>query len=111
MPTIVKRVALGANTSASALLNDQYEYLPFDAQVEIGITADATGVLATIYSGSDLLSDEGPVAIRAINIPPLYPDDFWHNDVAAAGDRLKVNVRDTSGAARVVMVVVRITPI
>lgn len=111
MPTIVKRVALGANAAASVLLGDQYEYLPFDAQIEVGITADATGVLATIYSGSDLLSDEGPVAIRAINVPPLYPDDFWHQDIAAGGDRLKVNVRDTSGAARVVMCVVRISPI
>lgn len=111
MPTITKRVALSANASAAVLVGDQFEYLPYDANVEVGILADATGVLATVYSGSDLLQDEGPVQIGTINTQPKYPDDFGLSDVAAGGDRLNVRVRDTSGAARVVMVVVKITAV
>jgi hypothetical protein len=105
------RVALGASGTASPLQGSQYEFLPFDALVEFGLTADATGVVATIQSGTDVLQEEGPVQVGTINVQPKYPDDFFLNDVAAAGEKLTIKLRDTSGAARVVMVTVRITPI
>lgn len=111
MPLIVKRVALGANASANALSGDQFEFLPYPAKVEVGISADANGVLASVYSGSDVLQQEGPVQLGTINVQPKYPDDFLLEDVADGGDRLAVNLRDTSGVARVVMVAVRITPL
>lgn len=111
MPTITVRTALGANGVATPLSGSQYEFLPFPARVEFGICADATGVLATVASGPDILQEEGPVIVKAINVKPVYPDDFELDDEAASGDRLKVSVRDTSGAARVVFTTVRITPI
>ncbi len=110
MPVMSVRTALGASGTATPLSGQQYEYLPFDARIEIGITADATGVLATVFSGSDLLLQEGPVMLGTINVSPKYPDDFQLFDIAAAGERLSVNLRDTSAAARVVMTMVRITP-
>lgn len=111
MPVITVRTALGASSTATPLSGNQYEYLPFDASVEIAITADANGVLATVYSGSDLLLQEGPVMLGTINVAGKYPDDFFLQDVAAAGDRLSVLLRDTSAAARVVMTTVKLTPI
>lgn len=111
MPSIVKRTSMTANGTATPLTGDQFEYLPFDAYVEIGISADATGVLATVYSGSDLLQDEGPVQLGTINVQPKYPDDFNLTDYAAAGDRLSIKLRDTSGAVRTVMTTVKITPV
>lgn len=111
MPTIVERVALGANGVAFPLTGSTYEYLPFPARVEVGMIADATGVLATVNSGPDILQEEGPIQVGTINIQPKYPDDFYLEDEAAAGDRLKIKLRDTSAAARVVMVAVRITPL
>lgn len=108
---IVKRIALTANAAANALSGDQFEFLPYPAQVEVGILADANGVLASVFSGSDILQQEGPVQLGTINVQPKYPDDFLLTDVADGGDRLAVNLRDTSGAARVVMVGVRITQI
>lgn len=111
MASIVQRIALGANGTNSALQGSQYEYLPFDAFVEFGLSADATGVLATVQSGTDVLQEEGPVQVGTINVQPKYPDDFYLNDVAAAGEKLTVRLRDTSGVARTVMVNVRITPL
>lgn len=111
MPVITVRQALTASGTASVLQGSQYENLPFDAQVEIGMSADATGVLATVYSGSDVLQEEGPVPIGTINVFPKYPDEYYLTDVAAAGEKLTIKLRDTSGAARVVMVSVRLTPI
>lgn len=111
MPFIAKRVVLGASAQASALTDDQFEYLPFNALVEFALLTDATGVVATIFSGADLLMDEGPVPIAAINVMPKYPDDYHLTDIAAGGERLKVRLRDTSGAQRVVMVGVRISQV
>ena len=111
MPVMAVRTALAASSTATPLVGQQYEMLPFDANVEFAIQADATGVLATVYSGSDLLYQEGPVQLGTINVQPKYPDDFYLQDVAAATERLSVLLRDTSGAARVVQTVVRITPL
>lgn len=111
MPTITVRTALGANAVADVLSGSQYEFLPFPAMVEFGVASDANGVLATVSSGPDILMEEGPVVLKAINVKPVYPDDFDLADEAAAGDRIKVRVRDTSGAARVVMTTVKITPL
>lgn len=111
MPSITKRTVMVANGTAAPLSGEQYEFLPFDASVEVAIQADATGVLATVYSGSDVLQQEGPVQLGTINVQPKYPDDFALQDIAAAGERLSILLRDTSGAARTVMTVVKLTPI
>jgi len=111
MPFIGKRVVLAASSTASALTDDQFEYLPYNALVEFAVLADATGVLMTIFSGSDLLMDEGPVPIGTINVFPKYPDDYHLTDVAAGGERLKIRLRDTSAAQRIVMVGVKVSQI
>lgn len=111
MPLIAKRIVLALNSTASALADDQFEYLPYDALVQFALSTDATGVLMTIFSGGDLLMDEGPVPIGTINVFPKYPDDYHLEDVAAGGERLKIRLRDTSGAQRIVMVGVRISQI
>jgi hypothetical protein len=111
MPMIQKRIVLALNSSASALQDDQFEYLPYNALVEVAMLTDAVGVLATVFSGSDLLMDEGPVPVAAINVFPKFPDDYHLTDVAAGGERIKIRLRDTSGAQRIVMVGVRISQI
>ena len=73
--------------------------------------ADATGVLATVQTGSDVIQEESPVQIGTINVQPTYPDHFLINDTVPRGERIKIQLRDTSGAARVVMVSVKLTEI
>ncbi len=111
MPFIAKRIVMTASGTSSALADDQFEYLPYNALVQFAVSADATGVLMTIFSGGDLLMDEGPVPIGTINVFPKYPDDYHLEDVAAGGERLKIRLRDTSAAVRTVMVGVRISQI
>lgn len=113
MPTVTKVVALTANgTIDSVLAGSIYERLPWPALIEVGIVADAAGVLASIASGSDILVESGPVEIgSAINKFPVYPDNFHYIDEASFNDLLKISLRDTSGAARTVPVVVRFTPV
>ena len=87
-----------------------FEIIQEPSTVEIGVASDATGVLATILSGGDTLLEEGPVSVKTINLLPVYPDDFF-SDEADFMDKIVVRVRDTSGAARVVMTQVRVDPL
>lgn len=111
MPTTIITQSVNAGQALNLLQGTQYEFLQFHALVEIGLCTSATGVLATIYAGTDLLMQEGPVDIKAVNQLPIYPDNFHVNDEVAATDRLNVTVRNTTGGALVVILVLRISPL
>ena len=111
MPTIAKTVTVPANGSSTPLVGDQYEFADRDYYAEFAVVADATGVVMTVYSGSDLLAQEQPVIIRAAGAFPIRPDDFYLNDATAAGDRLNVLLRNTTGAGVAARVVINLTPI
>ena|SRR6267378_3881872 len=116
MSQIVVRVAMSANQQVNALTGTQYEFLPPSmfpngAMAEFGSLADATGVLRTVQTGADVVEEESPVNVGTINIQPVYPDNFTLNDLVGPGERINVKLRDTSGVARVVLVVVRFTPL
>jgi len=111
VPTIrVTTTNLAANATAFPLSGSQYEYLPFNARVEFAVIASAAGIDVTVYSGSDVLQQSGPATVKAT--PPVYPDDFLLDDVAMAGERLNVVLRETAGAATTdIETVVKITPL
>lgn len=112
MPTIRFRQSIAAgDTVENALAGSQFEFLPFNANLEFGINADANGheVLADVYSGQDVLLENAPCNAQARM--PVYPDDFDLTDVAAAGERIKVRLKNTGAGAHVANVAVRITPI
>jgi hypothetical protein len=110
MPTIKVAPSVAANATVdNALSGSQFEFLPFDASVEFGVVAAAAGIVMDVYSGADTLIESGVVS--AANRSPIYPDDYDLVDAAAAGERLKVRLRNTTGAAIVVNVAVRLTPL
>ena len=111
MPTIrATTTNIPANSTAFPLQGNQYEYLPFNALVEFAIVSNASTILATVYSGSDVLQQSGAVTTKATS--PLYPDDFLLSDVAMAGERISVELRETGGIATTdIETVVRITPL
>lgn len=114
MSQISVRTVLPANTQVNALSGTQYEFLPpgmfpRGAFVEFGTTADATGVLRTVQTGSDVVEEESPVNLGTINVQPVYPDHFTLNDLVGPGEKINVKLRDTSGVQRTIMTVVRFT--
>ena len=116
MSQISVRTVLAANTAANLLQGTQYEYLPGGmfprgALVEFGNLTDATGVLRTVQTGADVVEEESPMNIGTINQQPVYPDHFTLNDLVGPGEKINVKARDTSGAQRVIMTVVRFTPL
>jgi len=103
---------MAANGIAFPLQGNQYEYLPFDAQVEFAIKGDTgANVVATVYSGSDLLMQQAQIDDIAVATAIQYPWDVDVKDVAAQGERLNAELREAAGATPVVRTVVWITPL
>jgi len=114
MPTIRSIDIIAAGVPTFPLQGNQYEYLPFNARVEFAIleitpVALVGDVDATVFSGTDILQQAALVS-GEIDGRPKYPDDFLLDDVAAAGERLSVELRSAAGAATV-ETVVKITPL
>lgn len=116
MPTIsgVTPVIAAGGSIQNLLLGSQYELAPFDGTIEIGLMADQAGGDVSIFSGPDTLQEPGgliPFSGTALTLTyPKYPDDYHWEDEVAHGDRLKISVRNTSGANMRVAFVLRITP-
>lgn len=112
MPLIQGRTSIAAGSSNdNVLTGSQFEFLPYNALVEFGLTGDANGadLRVDVYSGADVLLESAPMSAQ--NRIPIFPDDFTLQDVAAGGERLKIRVRNLNAGAVVLFHSVRITPI
>lgn len=109
MPVIQNSASIAANSvNDNILAGSQFEYLPYPAVIEIGLNGSATGLESDVYSGTDLLAEK--MALTDQNRIPVYPDDFNLNDVAMAGERIKIRVRNTTAGPLTVFFSIRITP-
>lgn len=113
MPTIRAITVTTAAGRANALAQSQYEYLPFDARVEFSVISNGSAnaqAFATVYSGTDVLQQRAEVDHETDKVPK-YPDDFLLDDVAAAGERLSVELEFPGVAGSKVTTVAKITPL
>ncbi len=98
MPVIQNSTSVAANSvNDNVLAGSQFEYLPYNARLMFGINGSAAGLLADVYSGQDIVAES--MAVNSQNRFPINPDDFVLTDVGAAGDRLKLRLRNTTGGA------------
>lgn len=110
MPVIRKEASLAANDTVENVFSGSiYEFLPWNASINLGITGSATGLVATVNTGSDTVQEESPVNI--LTTFPKIPDDMDIQDVAAGGERLVVKIRNTTGGALTYRVLAQLTPI
>ena len=105
-------IAFGA-VNDNVLAGSQFEFLPFNAYLEFGFTADATNggnLRIDCYSGQDVLCESLVPSLQ--NRTPVYPDDFNLNDSAGAGERIKIRARNIGAAGTITFFyALRITPI
>ena len=113
MPSIlVATVDAATGVTVNPLIGSQYEYLSFDAMVEFAVYADTGDTFTlSVFSGSDVLMQNATMPILATAVPILYPDHFYLNDVAAAGERLGVQAVNGTGGIASMRTLVRITPL
>lgn len=110
MPMIRKEISIAANATVDNVVTGSiYEFLPWNASLSIGLQGSATGLVATINSGSDTVLEEAPVPIQ--NRFPIIPDDMDIHDVARGGERLVIKVRNTTAGALTLFALVQLTPI
>jgi len=112
MPTMQGSVVVPASGVINPFTGLSYEILPFHANCHFAFNQQSGTfgqVLATLYAGTDLLHEESAISFNARF--PVWPDDFYIDDDIAAGDRVKVNLRNTTAGAITVAFAVRISPI
>lgn len=108
MPVIQKEISIAANAVNDNILSgSSFEFLRSNAVVSIGLVGSATGLVANIQSGADIVLEESPLGVKTTM--PTIPDDMYYNDVGVAGDRLVVRVRNTTGGALTVRAIVQVT--
>jgi len=114
MPLIQASTTIAVvSVTENVFTGSQWEFLPYDAFLEFGMTADATNgddLRIDVYSGTDVLAEGMVPSLQART--PVYPDDFPLNDAAAAGERIKLRVRNiASGGTATFFYALRITPL
>jgi hypothetical protein len=110
MPVIQGSVSVAANAvNDNVLTGSQFEYLPYNSKLDFGLVGSATGLLCDVYSGQDIVAES--FAPPTTNRFPVNPDDFTLSDVAAAGERIKVRARNTTGGALTLFFSVVIQPV
>lgn len=102
MPSFVFSTSLAANQlGVNPLAGWQYEYLmAWPANVILLMRATAVGVNQTVYSGSETIVERSPLqAGGTAGTTPSELNTPAHSWIAAAGDRLKVLLDNTTAGA------------
>lgn len=110
MPVIKNSDDIAANASVNVLVGSIFEFLPWNASINLGVTADATGLLYTFTSGSDVVIEESPVDVKA-GLFPVIPDDMDVQDVAGMSERMVLQIRNTTGAAITARTLLQLMPL
>lgn len=112
MPSFSFSIPVVAGAIARPLEGWQYEYLPWAAEVTVLARAVAIAMVQVYTSGSETIVEESPTqagGVAGVTPSPLNtPVQGW---MGAAGDRLKLSYRNTSGATIVVDGIIEIVPL
>jgi len=112
MPSFTFSESIAANGTIRPLDGWQYEYLPYPAEIQVLARVAAVGVVNTYTSGSETVVEESPVqsggTAGVIPSPLNTPVQGW---VGAAGDRLKLNYRNTTAGAIAIDGIIELTPL
>jgi len=113
MPQLPYSTLLAANAlGVNPISGWQYEYLPWPAHVILMQRATAVGVNQTVYSGSETIQERS--VVQAGGTAGTTPSELntpatsW---IAAAGDRLKVLLDNTTGGGITVDGIIIANPI
>lgn len=96
MPAIQQKDVITANSTVRNILaGNNFEFLPYTlADVLFGFNQSATGLLVSVFTGGDLITDDYEPLISG-----TYPDneqmDF--DDKVEGGERIVVKVVNTTG--------------
>ena len=108
MPSDIVSSSVAAGATAIPFQGRQYEFIGQGGLVAIGMLAEATGMVATVFLGGDLVLEEAPIPIGSANQVPVWPDHYLVQEQVYPGTRVKVQLRNTSAGTIVNKSVLRI---
>ena len=112
MPTFRYSILFVASTTRQPLTGWQYEYLPWPARITHLVRSTTAGNVVVITSGSETIVEESPVqgggTIGDTPSPLNTTADTW---IGAAGDRLKVSIREILAGTPTVDGVIEVEPL
>ena len=110
MPAIQAEVSVGATSSNSNIFSGSaFEYARGRTALSLGVVAAATGSFITIQAGADIVLEES--APMVLTTMPIVPDHMYYNDIMEPFDRLRVSVRNPTGAAIIHRAIALLTPL
>ncbi|MDE2215516.1 MAG: hypothetical protein KGJ95_10525 [Candidatus Omnitrophica bacterium] len=110
MPVIQGSVSVSASSVVdNVITGSQFEFLPYNAHLDFGLVGSATGLVCDVYTGQHTITEA--LAPSTQNRVPVYPDDFTLQDVAGAGERVKIRVRNTTAGTLTLFYTMKITPV
>lgn len=110
MPVIQSEVTVALNsTNSNIVAGSAFEYSRGRQLLSLGVTAAATGTFCTIQSGADVILEESATYIATQF--PIVPDQMFYNDVMEQFDRLRIQIRNTTGAGIVCRAMALLTPL
>jgi len=109
MPAIfVETALLTATVNNNIYSGSAFEFSRGRNVIALGIVQSATGMFATIQSGSDIIVEEFSLPIKTTY--PIIPDEMYFADVMENGDRLVGRVRNPTGGTLTYNGLAMITP-
>jgi len=110
MPVDVVEVSVAANAlSDNVFAGRLFEYLPAPSVLDFYATGAAAGLRLQISIGGVVMAEE--VVVNAQNRVPVIPDDFVTQEGGTGGQRISARFRNTTGAAIVSRLMMKITPV
>lgn len=106
--TDVESVAANT-TTANILAGKAMEFIPEPSVVQIGITASAVGLKATVIIGQEVVVDDQEVS--GINRMPQFPEDVLAEAGAFAGDRITVRLHNGTAGALTGFTKINLSPV
>jgi len=96
MPMILREVTIVANTTNENLIaGSAFEFARGRGVLSIGICGAATGLVANLQAGADIIAEA--FALPILTRYPIVPDEFYFTDVVEQGDRIVERVQNTTG--------------
>jgi len=112
MPSFTFSTLMVANGTITPLTGWQYVYLPWPARVSVLVRSTLANVVQTYTSGSETIVEESPVqaggTIGVIPSPLNTPVIAWN---AAAGDLLKLSIRETAAGTPTIDGIIEVVPL
>lgn len=110
MPVIQRNVDILSGASNDNILSGStFEFPERNSIISIGAVSAVADVFMSIIIGATTVLEESEMVVRTTF--PVIPDEMYYQDVASAGQRIVIRVRNANAATTTVRAIVQSVPV